>query len=317
MLKKDNPSKKSGQPGAKKKTKKTISAAGPRRTTAKKNSVAKERVREVEAPNHKVQLNDNQETEKAQDLSVDLQASRRFWLAVLGAVVVILVVVQSYGYLTGWGDPQKVIDRHFNQAQRMTMAKRYAAAIHEYEKVVAMKSTGDEIKQQALVGIADLYREQKDWEKAIRYYQTLQQQQAEGVMAAWAGLKIGECQVEAGQAAQALATYSLIRENYPDSDWDAEARLGQGQAYEALNQYKQAMQVYQDLEKDYHGGFLAAEAMMQVGHCYEQLGQKDKARTIYQQVIASYPDTMADEAKKRLQKLSYTLGPNGIREWKK
>ncbi len=248
---------------------------------------------------------------------MDLQASRKFWMAVLGAVVVILVAVQSYGYLTGWGNPQKVIDRHFNQAQRLGLAKRYAAAIRQYKKVTTIKSAGEEVKQQAWVGIADLYREQKAWSKAIAYYQQLQQQAPKSVMAAWAGLKIGECQVESGQAGQALATYMQISKAYPASDWDAEARLGQGQAYEALNQYQKAIRVYQSLEKEYHGGFLAAEAMIQTGHCYERLGNKDKARAIYRDVMTRYPDTMADEAKQHLQKLSYTPGPRGIRNWEK
>jgi len=248
---------------------------------------------------------------------INLKESGKFWMIVISIGVVALIIIQSYGYMTGWGDSNKVMERHFNQAQRLTLAKRYQAAIKYYQKVINMKQSKDESKRQAMVGIADLYREKKEWTKAIDMYEKLQQLEDQPVMSAWSGLKIAESQVAAGEPKKALTTYKQIRERFPNSDWDAEARLGQGQAYQSLKEYDQAIEIYQALEKDYQGGFLAADALIQIGRCYERQGKKQEARKAYQYVISAYPETMADDAKRRLKRLSTGKHPLGIRHWEK
>lgn len=247
--------------------------------------------------------------------SVSLQESKKFWMLFIAAGILGLLIIQAYGYLTGWGDPKKVIERHFNQAQHMTLAKRYQAAIKQYQKVMSMKAANEESKRQALVGIADLYRENHEWDNAIAAYRQLQQDERETVMAAWSGLKIAECQLANGQSEKSLATYLQISQLFPNTDWDAEARLGQGQALVALKKYDQAVEIYQSLEKQYKGGFLAADAMIQIGRCYEIQGKDEKAKEAYRYVIKAYPEAMADEAKQRLKRLSSNRRPLGIRQW--
>jgi len=245
---------------------------------------------------------------------ITMQASRRFWLTFLGIAAVVVVVVQGYGYLTGWGNPEKVIQRRFGTAQRLTLAKRYPAAIKQYQKIIE-HSQDKEIKRQASIAVADLYREQKDWPNAIRMYEHLQGQDDETVMAAWTGLKIAESRHEAGQSEIALSTFRKIRERFPNTDWDAEARLGMGKVFMDQEQYQEAIVVYTSLEKDYQGGFLAAEALVHIGECYAKEGDVGMARRTFQGVIDTYPETMIDDAKKYLKRLENTGKPEGVSLW--
>lgn len=246
---------------------------------------------------------------------INLKESGRFWMIFIAVAIMAAIIIQSYGYLTGWGDPGKLTERYFHQAQRLTLAKRYSAAIKQYEKVINLEKAEEDSKRQALVGIADLYREQEEWKQAIAMYKQLQTMDDHAVMSAWSGLKIAESQLAAGQAEEALATYQQIGRRFPASDWEAEARLGQGKAYEALKKYDQAIALYQSLEEDYRGGFLAADALVQIGRCYERQGMKDKARATYESIIKTYPETMSDEAKRRLKRLKQGKHPLGIRHW--
>lgn len=327
MVKKASSKKKAASPAAGKETagskavKKTNVSKPAKKSSTKKTVVKKvkaakgEPVKNNRSAERPAVNNEENEVMANERPAVSLQSGKKFWLYFLATGLVILIAVQSYGYLTGWGNPQKVIERHFNQAQRLTLAKRFDAAVKHYEKVIAMKSSSDETRRQAMVGMADLYREMKEWKKAIVMYDQLRSREANGVMSAWSGLKIAESQIEAGQANQALGTYQDIMNAYPASDWDAEARLGMGKAYEALKDYTKAIEVYRSLEKEYKGGFLAADALIQAGRCYEKMGDKKSAQQTYEHVIGKYPETMADEAKRRLRRLKSGKAPQGIRSW--
>jgi len=292
-----------------KKRRKTVSAVPPAKKT--KRGVS-EKIEPATTPG---ELAVGKTSENDQNLpQVTLQASRRFWLMFLGSTLVILALVQGYGYFTGWGNPKRVIQRQFNTAQRLTLAKRYKAAIRQYKKI--MNTVEDaEVKRQAAIAMADLYREQKEWSQAIKLYQDLQAKDSDTVMAAWTGLKIAESQHAAGKSAAALKTYQAIREKFPNSDWDAEARLGMGKVLMDLKKYKQAIALYRTLEVDYKGGFLAAEALVHIGECYTKQGDIETARKIFQSVLDKYPATMTDEAKRYLQRLDVKGKPEGVRVW--
>lgn len=243
-----------------------------------------------------------------------LQASRRFWLLLLGGGALVLLLVQSYGYLTGWGDPERVAQRHFQNAQRMALAKRYPAALKEYR--LALEGTQEaETKRQAQIAMAEVHREQNQWPEAIALYRQLREPQAGSVMNAWADLQIAESQLAAGSLDDAQATYQGVLAAFPRTDWEAEARLGLGKVAEAREQYGEAIRIYRALEKDYRGGFLAAEALLRVGDCQQQLNESEAARATYQLLLEQYPSMMNEEAKKQLQRLDAGAQPEGIRRW--
>ncbi len=248
---------------------------------------------------------------------VTLQASRRFWLITLGGVLLILTLVQGYGYFTGWGDPHKVMQRYFKTAQRLTLAKRYNAAISQYQKILKKKNVSPSLIQQALIGMGDLYYEQNQWSQAIATYQRLRMQESGGVIKAWTGLKIAESRNKAGDWEAALKTYAEISQNHPKSDWDAEARLGRGKVLEGAKRWKEAVAAYTDVINDYTGGFLAADALVHQGNCYEKLGNQAAARQAYKTVMDEYPPAMRDEARRRLHRLDMGKNASGISQWGK
>jgi TolA-binding protein len=246
---------------------------------------------------------------------VTLQSSRKFWLYVLGAGLLVLGIVQAYGYYTAWGNPEKVMQRHFDNAQKYTLAKRYDVAIREYQRILdASKSA--ETTRQAQIGLADLYQETKEYAKAIAIYTRLQKQEPNQTVTAWAELKMAESQLASGDLEGAHGTYVQIMKVFPKSDWDAEARLGTGKVLQAQKRFEEAIPVYQALEKDYHGGFLAADALTQMGLCYEKMSKPGDARKAYQVVVDKYPVMMQDDARKYLKRLDLNQEmPQGVRLW--
>lgn len=245
---------------------------------------------------------------------VTLQASRRFWLLLLGSVVVVVALIQGYGYFTGWGNPEKLIQRYFNTAQRLTLAKRYPAAIRQYQKVLNLSEDQETIRQ-AQIALADLHREKQDWPVAISIYRELQASEPGTVMSAWTGLQIAESQQASGEHEAALQSFRSVQADFPQTDWDAEARLGIGKVHESQKQYAEAISVYRSLETDYRGGFLAAEALLHIGQCYAKVGNQDAARRAFQNILDNYPATMIDDAKKYLKRLDTNTQPEGISLW--
>ncbi|MEW6516678.1 MAG: tetratricopeptide repeat protein [candidate division FCPU426 bacterium] len=246
--------------------------------------------------------------------AVTLQSSRRFWMLLLGSGAAVLLIVQGYGYLTGWGNPERVVQRHFENAQRLALAKRYPAALKEYQRVLE-RTKENETRRQAQIAMAETQREQSHWAEAIDLYRQLREPQGESAMNAWADLQIAECQLAAGELDQARATYQSVQQALPRTDWEAEARLGLGKVAEAAEQYEEAIRIYLALEKDYRGGFLAAEALMGVGECQQRLNDTAAARCTYQLLLDQYPSMMNEEAKKQLQRLEGNVQPEGIRRW--
>jgi tetratricopeptide (TPR) repeat protein len=248
------------------------------------------------------------------ELPVSLKSSRRFWLITLAILAGIAGLVQIWGYNTGWGNPERLVQRYLTAGQSLTLAKRYDAAIRQYTKILSLK-TSEENTRQALIAMADLYRERGEWARSIEIYTRLRTQDPTSVLSAWAGLQIGDDLLDSAQYAQAQQTFAEVSRLFPKSDWDAEARLGQGKALEKEEKFLEAIKVYQDLVKDYAGGFLAAEALSYVGECYELQGDLQAARKAYQTILDKYPATTWDDAKARLNRLDAGKPGEGVRTW--
>ena len=245
---------------------------------------------------------------------ISLRASSRFWLIVLGAVLAGVALIQGYGNFTGWGDVEKVVARHFNRAQRLTLAKRSTAALKAYEKILSM-DVGEEHHRQAMIAMADLLRERQEWSRAIELYRRLRSRQPDDILAAWAGLQIADVQLQTGRLDEAFAQFLDISRRYPDSDWDAEARLGMGKVREQQERYDEAVTLYRQIVGRYAGGFLAAEALVRIGQCREFQGRNEAAKQAYREVIESYPPGAQDKARIRLRRLEAGKEGEGVRWW--
>ncbi len=248
------------------------------------------------------------------EVQINLKSSRRFWLYTLGSLALLAGLIQIYGYNTGWGNPERLVTRFLNKGQQLTLAKRYDAAIKQYEKILKLK-TSDENMRQALIAIADLYRERHEWTKSVEIYNRLRTQDPASVLSAWAGLQVGDAQLQSAQYVDAVKTFTEVSRLFPKSDWDAEARLGLGKASEKEEKYPEAIAAYTALVKDYAGGFLAAEALIHIGQCYELQGDLKAARQAYQTILDKYPNTTWDDAKARLNRLDAGKPGEGVRTW--
>jgi tetratricopeptide (TPR) repeat protein len=243
-----------------------------------------------------------------------MKSSRRFWLTTLSVLVVVAGLVQVWGYQTGWGNPERLVARYLASGQNLTLAKRYDAAIRQYAKILNLKTSEENVRQ-ALIAMADLYRERHEWQRSIEIYTRLRAQDPNSVLSAWAGLQIGDDLLDSGQYTRALDTFVEVSQRFPKSDWDAEARLGVGKALEKEGKFKDAIAAYQNLVKEYAGGFLAAEALSHIGGCYELAGDMKAARQAYQTIIDKYPSTTWDDAKARLNHLNAAKPGEGVRTW--
>ncbi|NTV51638.1 MAG: tetratricopeptide repeat protein [Candidatus Firestonebacteria bacterium] len=245
---------------------------------------------------------------------ISLKSSRRFWLTTLAVLVLVVGLVQIWGYQTGWGNPERLVQRYLTTGQSLTLAKRYDAAIRQYTKILNLKTSEENIRQ-AMIAMADLYRERHEWGRSIEIYSRLRAQNPNSVLSAWAGLQIGDNMLDAAQYLQAQQTFTEVSRRFPNSDWDAEARLGVGKALEKEEKFPEAIAAYRDLVKAYGGGFLAAEALARIGGCYELEGDLKSARAAYQTILDKYPATTWDDAKARLNRLDAGKPGEGVRTW--
>jgi len=292
-------------------------AAAARRRPAPariREQAAVARKAEEPSPRAETRAVDAGKTSPPAEPPVTLRASRRFWLLTLGSLVLALTLVQAYGYFTGWGDPERLVQRYFKSAQRLTLARRYPAAIHKYEKIIGMTTNPDN-RRQALIAMADLLRDRKQWDRASEIYRQLQQQDPTNILSAWAGLQLAQIALEAGRLEQAYRDFETVSRRFPASDWDAEAQMGLGGVREKEERFPEAIARYRRVLAAYPGGFLAAEAWVQIGKCYEHLGDLPAAARAYQEVLDKYPPSTWDEAKARLQRLQSGKEAEGVRLW--
>lgn len=229
--------------------------------------------------------------------------------AVIVAVIILILAYRGIDYYTGWGNPEKVIKRSLDEAEKNAVYKRYTEAIKKYEYVIDKwgndpKYTED-IKQ-AKLNLAKAYKDSEQYLKAIELYKALTAEYRESNrdMYAWLLLELAESYSAILDTEQALVTYNQIVKEFKDTDWSAEALFGIAEAYRARKDYKNAVIYYDIIVEKYQKGFLSAEALTNKAKIFEELGKIKEAVKIYDRVVKEFPDIVTEYAKSRLDILS-------------
>ncbi len=234
---------------------------------------------------------------------------------IFGLIILIILLFFAYkiiDYYTGWGNTEKVIKRHIDDAEKSIIYKRYSSAIFEYNFIIKKWGGKEKYKdyvKQAKLSLAKTYKDSEQYISAIDAYKALinEYKDSNRDMYAWLLLELGDSYNSILNTEEAIRTYQLVIDEFKDSDWAAEAFFGIAEAYKSKKDYKNALVYYSTVVNKYQKGFLSAEAMTNMGKIYEQENNIKQAFKIYEKIIKDYPDIVTEEAKLRYDVLSQKL----------
>jgi len=234
---------------------------------------------------------------------------------IFGTLILIIVLFSAYkiiDYYTGWGNTEKVIKRHIDDAEKSIIYKKYSTAISEYEYIIKRWGNQEKYKdyvKQAKLSLAKTYKDSEQYINAIDSYKSLinEYKDSNRDMYAWLLLELGDCYNSILNSNEAIKTYNVVINEFKDTDWAAEALFGIGETYKSKKDYKNALLYYNNVINKYQKGFLSAEAMTNIGKIYEDENKLKQAYKVYEKIIKDYPDIVTEEAKMRFDVLSQKL----------
>jgi tol-pal system protein YbgF len=107
--------------------------------------------------------------------------------------------------------------------------------------------------------------------------------------------------MEAGDYARAIAQFSQVLDNFPQSELADNACYWLGECYYAQKDFPRAAAVFQRLLKEYPQGEKVPGALLKLGYALVEQKESAKAAASLREVIEKYPNT--DEARLAKEKL--------------
>ena len=107
--------------------------------------------------------------------------------------------------------------------------------------------------------------------------------------------------MESGNYALAIAEFSQVLDNFPESELADNACYWLGECYYAQKEFSKAAGVFQRLVRDYPQGDKLPGALLKLGYALAEQKEQAKAAASLREVIEKYPNS--DEAKLAKEKL--------------
>jgi len=240
-----------------------------------------------------------------------VKKTRNWWLVIAPILAVVILV---FAYLMvdntmGWGNPEKVIKKAIDAAEKSVVYKKYDDAIRIYDKIINRYKTNEkygEYVKQARINLAKTYQDANEYPKAIILYTELinEYKDANDDMYAWLLLELGESNANILNTTEAIKTYEKVIKKFANTDWAAEALFGIADAYRAGGYNKNAIKYYEEIVAKYKKGFLSAEALTNIGQIYEKEGKTKQALATYNKIVKEFPEVVTEYAKIRYESLS-------------
>ncbi len=224
-------------------------------------------------------------------------------------VIVLIFIYKAIDYYTGWGDMGKVIKREIETAEKNSIYKRFDTSIKIYLNLLKRISNDEKFVEQirqVRLNLAKTYKDAEKYIEAIDMYSKLAEEYkpVNNDMYAWLLLELGDCYNNILNTEDAIKTYNIIINRFPDSDWAAEAYFGIAESYKNKKNYEDAIKYYDLIVKKYDKGFLSAEALTNKGKILESQGKYKQAIIIYKKVVDEFPEIVTEYARLRLETIS-------------
>ncbi len=174
--------------------------------------------------------------------------------------------------------------------QKFDLAKK---CFEEAEKIAQEKNIpSDDI----LIGLATLYADAGDNQKAAEVYQQIITQFPQSLRLAEAYLGKANCDYAQANYVNAITNYQNLIEKFSKDSAQTQVieKAYYGLAWTFLKSGKidQAIQSFQDIVDKSTSKIARGSALTQIGDAYQEIDQLDKAVQIYDQILREYPDTI-------------------------
>jgi len=136
------------------------------------------------------------------------------------------------------------------------------------------------------------YLEQEDYQQAIDTFLVLRDSYPDSPWADDAQYYLGYIYEISKLYIAARDEYSLLLFYYPNSPWADDARLGIGNCYYFTGDYYHALIQYQAVIDNYPSSDLHPQAQYRIAWCSRRLGNYNQAISDFQQVIDLYPESI-------------------------
>jgi len=163
----------------------------------------------------------------------------------------------------------------------------YARAAEAYERFLAAYRPGAELvpyTADARLRLADSYFALRRWDDAAAAYRRV-----EGAGADYARFQIGQALANAGRTEEAIAAYSRLLSDFPDSQLRPQARYGIGDLRFQQGNYDRAIEIFQEVIAQYPRSPVAARAQFAIGDARFNQGRLADAAAAYRAVLDRYP----------------------------
>lgn len=107
-----------------------------------------------------------------------------------------------------------------------------------------------------------------------------------------------------GAFSDAIESFDLLLETYPDSDYSDNASYWKGECYYSMGNFAEAIRLFQETAQKYPKGNKTPAAQLKAGFAYIKMQNKEGAKKQFQKVIDLYPfSQQAETAIKKLNAL--------------
>ncbi len=180
--------------------------------------------------------------------------------------------------------------------------KKYDEAISYFNKFLKVDHEHENLKNDALLRIADAYFIKKDFAKAISYYDKVINNQ--GRDSDYALYQKASCYGAQGNFNQKINTLNQLVKAYKKSPLYTDALYEIGSTYLTINDQRHAISSFDKIVREKPRSSYAKKALMKTGLLYYGNNQNDRAIKIFKQVIKKYPaSTEATEALNALKNI--------------
>ncbi|MEW6355388.1 MAG: tetratricopeptide repeat protein [Planctomycetota bacterium] len=177
-------------------------------------------------------------------------------------------------------------------AQVKAQMRRLDEALADYQTF--LKKYGySKLKDQAEVGIGEVYLEQGEYEKAQKVFQKVLGESPDGASLAYVRAQYGNawCMLKAKkykEAAQAFKEFALIWQGYERAQ---EALLAEGECYLNLENYEEALKAFDKARERSKDDAIVIRALIGMGRAHQGAKAYDKALLSFDSAIRRDPDS--------------------------
>ena len=188
-------------------------------------------------------------------------------------------------------------------AQILLARKDYIGAKDVFETIIDRFGQNRGTLIDAKLGLANVYKEQKLYDKATSGYQEIIDKYSDSMQSYWAYMGLAQIQSEQGLIDDAAKTYTAIGEKFPESKSGvADAKLNLANMLKNTNRRADALNAYDEIIKLYPNEPHAIWAMQGQAQIYSEAADYEKAERIYDRIIQIPSATKSSIADAKLGK---------------